>query len=234
MSTIESVLQERRVFPPPTDFVKQANVSGMAAYQAMCAEAERDYEGFWARLAREHVLWRKPFSKVLDQSKAPFFKWFHDGELNVSYNCLDRHLESQPNKVAIIFEADDGTVTKITYKQLYHRVCQFANGLKSLGIKCLAHQGVAIQKQHMAGGRIERARVAPNKQLLRLAVEGPCVRTGLIRQVAPDHEQEVTTVWQELRESMRSFLAGRVQFGDRRDYSGGRRNPQNASNRRGK
>jgi len=135
MSTIESVLQERRVFPPPTDFVKQANVSGMAAYQALCAEAERDYEGFWARLAREHVKWYKPFSKVLDQSKAPFFKWFHDGELNVSYNCLDRHLERQPNKVAIIFEADDGTVTKITYKQLYHRVCQFANGLKSLGIK---------------------------------------------------------------------------------------------------
>ena len=72
---------------------------------------------------------------MLDESKAPFFKWFHDGELNVSYNCLDRHLNTQPNKVAIIFEADDGTVTKITYKQLYHRVCQFANGLKSLGIK---------------------------------------------------------------------------------------------------
>jgi acetyl-CoA synthetase len=135
MSTIESVLQEHRVFPPPADFVKQANVSGMAAYQALCAEAERDYEGFWARLAREHVIWHKPFSKVLDQSKAPFFKWFHDGELNVSYNCLDRHLNSQPNKTAIIFEADDGAVTKITYKQLYHRVCQFANGLKSLGIK---------------------------------------------------------------------------------------------------
>ncbi len=135
MSTIESILQEHRVFPPPADFVKQANVSGMAAYQALCAEAERDYEGFWARLAREHVIWHKPFSKVLDQSKAPFFKWFHDGELNISYNCLDRHLNSQPNKVAIIFEADDGAVTKITYKQLYHRVCQFANGLKSLGIK---------------------------------------------------------------------------------------------------
>jgi len=135
MSTIESVLQEHRVFPPPADFVKQANVSGMAAYQALCAEAERDYEGFWARLAREHVIWHKPFSKVLDQSKAPFFKWFHDGELNISYNCLDRHLNSQPNKTAIIFEADDGAVTKITYKQLYHRVCQFANGLKSLGIK---------------------------------------------------------------------------------------------------
>jgi acetyl-CoA synthetase len=135
MSTIESVLQEHRVFPPPADFVKQANVSGMAAYQVLCAEAERDYEGFWARLAREHVIWHKPFSKVLDQSKAPFFKWFHDGDLNVSYNCLDRHLNSQPNKIAIIFEADDGGVTKITYKQLYHRVCKFANGLKSLGIK---------------------------------------------------------------------------------------------------
>ena len=91
--TIESVLQETRVFPPSPEFVKQANVSGMAAYQALCDEAERDFEGFWARLAREHVLWHKPFTKVLDESNAPFFKWFHDGELNASYNCLDRHLE---------------------------------------------------------------------------------------------------------------------------------------------
>jgi len=132
MSDIESVLQEHRVFPPPAEFAKQANISGMAAYEALCAEAEKDYEGFWARLARENILWHKPFSKTLDQSNAPFFKWFSDGELNISYNCLDRHLNSRPNKVAIIFEADDGT---ITYKQLYHCVCQFANGLKSLGIK---------------------------------------------------------------------------------------------------
>ncbi|MEX0958493.1 MAG: acetate--CoA ligase [Burkholderiales bacterium] len=135
MSTIESVLQENRVFAPAADFVKQANVSGMAAYQAMCDEAERDYEGFWAKLAREHMLWQKPFNKVLDQSNPPFFKWFHDGELNVSYNCLDRHLNTQPNKVAIVFEADDGAVNKVTYKQLFHRVCQLANGLKSLGIR---------------------------------------------------------------------------------------------------
>jgi acetyl-CoA synthetase len=135
MSTIESVLNENRVFAPSGDFVKQANVSGMSAYQALCDEAARDLEGFWGRLAREHVLWHKPFKRVLDESAAPFFKWFPDGELNASYNCLDRHLTSQPNKVAIIFEADDGSVTKITYKQLYHRVCQFANGLKSLGIK---------------------------------------------------------------------------------------------------
>jgi len=135
MSTIESVLQESRLFPPPEDFVRNANVSGMAAYQALCDEASRDYEGFWARLANEHLLWHEPFQRALDESNAPFFKWFADGRLNVSYNCLDRHLQSQPNKVAIVFEADDGSVTKVTYKQLYHRVCQFANGLKKLGIK---------------------------------------------------------------------------------------------------
>jgi len=134
-ATIESVLQETRVFPPPADLVKNANVSGMAAYQALCDEAERDFEGFWGRMAREHVLWHKPFTKVLDESNAPFFRWFHDGELNASYNCLDRHLKTQPDKVAIIFEADDGKVTRATYKQLYHRVCQLANALKAHGIK---------------------------------------------------------------------------------------------------
>ena len=134
-STIESVLQEDRVFPPSPEFVKQANVSGAAAYQALADEAERDFEGFWGRLANENVLWSKPFTKVLDESNAPFFKWFHDGELNASYNCLDRHLKTQPNKVAIIFEADDGTVTKVAYKQLYHEVCRLANALKAHGIQ---------------------------------------------------------------------------------------------------
>jgi acetyl-CoA synthetase len=134
-ATIESVLQESRVFPPSPQFVAQANVSGMAAYQALCDEASRDFEGFWARLAREHLLWQKPFTRTLDESNAPFFKWFHDGELNASYNCLDRHLKTQPDKVAVIFEADDGKVTNVTYRQLYHRVCRFANALKSLGVQ---------------------------------------------------------------------------------------------------
>ncbi|MFN7086025.1 MAG: acetate--CoA ligase [Burkholderiales bacterium] len=132
--TIESVLQENRVFPPSDAFVKQANVSGMDAYRKLCAEAERDFEGFWGRLGREEVLWHRPFSKVLDESNAPFFKWYHDGRLNASYNCLDRHLKTQPDKTAIIFEADDGKVTRISYKELYRRVCMMANGLKSLGI----------------------------------------------------------------------------------------------------
>ncbi|APV51829.1 acetate--CoA ligase [Betaproteobacteria bacterium GR16-43] len=134
MSTIESVLQESRAFPPPEAFVKQANISGMAAYQAMVKEAERDFEGFWAKLARENLLWHKPFTKVLDESNAPFFQWFADGELNASYNCLDRHLKTQPDKVALVFEADDGKVTKVTYRQLYEQVCQFSNGLKKLGV----------------------------------------------------------------------------------------------------
>jgi len=133
-STIESVLQESRAFPPPEAFVKQANISGMAAYEAMCKEAERDFEGFWAKLARDNLLWHKPFTKILDESNAPFFQWFADGELNASYNCLDRHLKTQPDKIAIIFEADDGKVTNVTYRQLYEKVCQFANGLKKRGI----------------------------------------------------------------------------------------------------
>ncbi|MGE0876109.1 MAG: acetate--CoA ligase [Burkholderiales bacterium] len=133
--TIESVLQETRVFPPAAEFVRQANISGMEAYRRMCAEADRDFEGYWAKLARENLAWKKPFTKTLDESNAPFFKWFHDGELNASYNCLDRHLQTQPDKTAIIFEADDGKVSTISYKGLYHEVCRLANGLKALGIR---------------------------------------------------------------------------------------------------
>src|SRR5688572_7580008 len=133
-SNIETVLQEKRVFPPAPAVVKQANISGMDAYRKLVAEAERDFEGFWARQARETLLWSKPFTKVLDESKAPFFRWFYDGELNASYNCLDRHLKTQPDKTAIIFEADDGKVTKITYKELHRQTCMIANGLKSRGI----------------------------------------------------------------------------------------------------
>ncbi len=135
MSNIQSVLNETRVFNPSAAFVSQANISGMAAYQALCQAAEQDYSGYWASLARDTLLWKKPFSKILDESNAPFFKWFEDGELNVSYNCLDKHLATQPDKTALIFEADDGTVSRINYRDLHARVNQFANGLKSRGIK---------------------------------------------------------------------------------------------------
>ncbi|MNK04550.1 Acetyl-coenzyme A synthetase [compost metagenome] len=136
MSSIESFKQEERVFNPPADFVNNAAISGMDAYNALCTEAAEDYEGFWARLAQQNVLWSKPFTKRLDESNAPFYKWFEDGELNVSYNCLDRHLTNgNADKVALIFESDDGKVTRVTYKELYERVCKFANGLKELGIQ---------------------------------------------------------------------------------------------------
>ena len=136
MSNIESVLVENRVFPPSEQAVKAARISGMAAYEAMCKEAETDFEGFWARLARDNVQWTKPFTKTLDESKAPFYKWFEDGELNASANCLDKHMGTPvENKTAIIFEADDGAVTKVTYKELLAKVSQFANALKAQGIK---------------------------------------------------------------------------------------------------
>ncbi|HVL59551.1 MAG TPA: acetate--CoA ligase, partial [Burkholderiaceae bacterium] len=133
---IESVLTEARLFPPPDQFVRRAAIAGIEQYQALCAEAERDHAGFWARLAREHLLWHKPFSRSLNEEKPPFFKWFEDGELNVSHNCLDRHIGTAvENKTAIVFEADDGQVTRITYKELLARVCRFANALKSLGFR---------------------------------------------------------------------------------------------------
>jgi len=121
---------------PSDAFVKQASVSGMATYQALCKKAETDYEGFWAEQARRLISWKTPFTKILNQSDAPFFKWFEDGTLNASYNCLDRNIEKgHGNKTALIFEADGGEVTKITYSQLLAKTCQIANGLKSIGVK---------------------------------------------------------------------------------------------------
>jgi acetyl-CoA synthetase len=136
MSAIESVLQERRIFPPSAKAMAGAAISGMDAYKALTSEAERDYEGFWARLARETLSWHKPFTTVLDESNPPFYKWFEDGEINASYNCIDRHVEAGHGaKNAIIFEADDGTVVNVTYQDLLQRVCRFANALKKRGVK---------------------------------------------------------------------------------------------------
>ena len=136
MSSIESNVTESRVFPPAEAVVKKATISGMAAYEALCKEADQDYSGYWARLAREHVSWKQPFTKSLDDSNAPFYQWFADGKLNVSYNCLDRNVEAGlGDKVAIIFEADGGQVSKVTYKELLSRVARFANALRARGIK---------------------------------------------------------------------------------------------------
>jgi acetyl-CoA synthetase len=134
-SAIESNLVENRVFFPTEEQQKAARISGMEGYNALCAEADKDFEGFWARLARENVMWNKPFTKTLDESNAPFYKWFDDGELNASANCLDKHMGTPvENKTAVIFESDDGVATKTTYKELLVRVSQFANALKADGI----------------------------------------------------------------------------------------------------
>ena len=135
MSTIESVLKETRSFAPIDAFRQNATLSGMEAYNTVCERANNDYEGFWADLARELLSWHKPFTRTFDGSNAPFFKWFDDGLLNVSWNCLDRHLDQHGDKTAIIFESDDGQATPISYRSLYEQVCQFANGLKKLGVE---------------------------------------------------------------------------------------------------
>jgi len=133
MSTIESTpLVPAQGIPP----AGRTAIESMDAYRALVAEAAQDHEAFWARLAREHLTWRRPFTQILNDRDAPFYKWFEDGELNASYNCLDRNLASgNANKTAIIFESDDGQVSTVTYQALYHRVCRLANALRARGVK---------------------------------------------------------------------------------------------------
>jgi acetyl-CoA synthetase len=133
---IESTMNELRVFNPPAEFEKNAAISGMAGYEALTAQFTNDYEGTWARLARETLHWQTPFTKVLDESNAPFYKWFEDGKVSASYQSLDVNLANgNADKLAIVFEADDQAVTRITYRELHARVCKMANALKAQGIK---------------------------------------------------------------------------------------------------
>lgn len=122
-------------FKPSDEFRRQANISGLENYQALWEFADKDYLQYWGDLARELITWKKPFMQIFDDSQAPFYKWFGDGTLNVSYNCLDRHLPDKSEKIALIFESDFGQVSLFTYAQLHNRVCRFANALRELGIK---------------------------------------------------------------------------------------------------
>ena len=125
---------DQHIYEPSDQTRAQATIPDMAAYSALCQSAEADYEGFWGDLGRKLLDWHRPFTQVLDETNAPFYRWFADGQLNVSYNCLDRHLQDKGDKTAIIFEADDGSSQQVTYRALYHQVCRFANGLRSLGL----------------------------------------------------------------------------------------------------
>jgi acetyl-CoA synthetase len=131
---IESVLRETRKFEPPASFAN-ANVAGRAAYDALAQEARDDWEGFWRRHGEREILWSKPFTRVYDGADAPAHKWFADGELNISANCLDRHLQERGEQPAIVFETDGGETEVWTYRKLHERVCLFANGLRALGLQ---------------------------------------------------------------------------------------------------
>ena len=136
MSDIEinSVLTENRLFEPSAEFAAKARIKP-ENYEALKKKADEDYEGFWAEQAKQLMDWHTPFTKTLDDSNAPHFKWFTDGSMNVSYNCIDRHLAKGASKTAIIFEGEAGDTRHISYQQLHDEVCQFANALKAKGIK---------------------------------------------------------------------------------------------------
>ncbi len=131
---LESVLKETRVFEPTAEFARAARIQS-ADLEDLYRRAEADHEGFWADLARSEMQWDKPFTQTLDDSEPPFFKWFTDGELNVSVNCIDRHLETRGDKTAIIFEGENGDVAQYTYRDMYREVCLFANALKARGVE---------------------------------------------------------------------------------------------------
>ncbi|MDN5863042.1 MAG: AMP-binding protein, partial [Salinisphaera sp.] len=131
---IDSVMREGRTFSPPQQFADNT-VLGKADFDALYAQAEADHAGFWGDLARSEIDWHSPFSRALDDSNAPFFKWFVGGTLNVSYNCIDRHLADNADKIALLWENDAGDkVRRISFQQLHDDVCRFANALKALGV----------------------------------------------------------------------------------------------------
>lgn len=125
-----------QVYEPNRAFAKEARVKNMCEYKELRLQAAEDYEGFWDKIAKEKIDWFKPYDKVLDESEAPFYKWFVGGKLNVTHQCIGRHLKTRKNKAAIIWEGEDGTRRIIPYLNLYYRVNRFANLLKNqFGIK---------------------------------------------------------------------------------------------------
>ena len=134
-TTIESVLQEARVFDPPADVSAKARISSLEAYRALADGARKDPDSFWGDAARKELHWFDPFHTVLDWSDAPFARWFEGGTTNLSFNCLDRHLDGPTaDKTALIWEGEPGDVRRFSYRELHAEVCQAANALKSLGI----------------------------------------------------------------------------------------------------
>ncbi len=120
-----------QVFEPNRAFSKEARIKNMCEFKELSLQAEEDFEGYWDKMAKEKIDWFKPYDTVLDESNAPFYKWFGGGKLNVTHQCLGRHLKTRKNKAAIIWEGEDGSKRIITYLQLYYRVNRLANLLKN-------------------------------------------------------------------------------------------------------
>jgi acetyl-CoA synthetase len=131
---IQSVLLEERSFAPPRAFTAHARIKPADA-EALRKRAAEDYVGFWADLAAQELTWQTPFKVTLDESQAPNYRWFSDGELNASYNCLDVHLNERGDKTAVIFEGEPGDVRRLTYREMHAEVCQFANALRAQGVE---------------------------------------------------------------------------------------------------
>src|SRR5580693_3045921 len=131
---IDSTLDEQRSFPPPAEFSQKAQIKSLAEYEALYKESVEQPEKFWARAAEE-LHWFKKWDKVLEWNP-PWAKWFVGGQINLSYNCLDRHVQTaRKNKAALIWESEPGEIRTITYQQLWKEVQKFANVLKNLGVR---------------------------------------------------------------------------------------------------
>jgi acetyl-CoA synthetase len=131
---IQSILQEERTFEPPAAFTARARIKP-ADLESLRRRAREDHVGFWAELAARELKWQVPFTRTLDDSRAPNYRWFTDGRLNASFNCLDVHLQERGHKTAVIFEGEPGDTRRLSYRELHAEVCRFANALKAQGVK---------------------------------------------------------------------------------------------------
>ena len=133
--SINNILEENRLFPPSKEFSDKSNIKSFEELQSLKKQSLENPTKFWESFANSEIDWFEPFQTVLDRANAPFFKWFKEGKLNITYNCIDRHAKSHPDKTAIIWQGDEKENNQyISYKQLHHEVCKLANGFKSVGI----------------------------------------------------------------------------------------------------
>ena len=135
-NSINNILEEKRIFPPSKEFSDKANIKSLNELLSLKKQALDNPLEFWESYARSEIDWFEPFQTVLDSQNAPFFKWFKEGKLNITYNCLDRHIKNgHGGKTALLWEGEPGDSRKYNYKELLKEVCKAANALKAIGVK---------------------------------------------------------------------------------------------------